>query len=296
MNETELKALRRKCRHKAEWWLFGICAAVSLAVLALVVYYGLVAETDPNAAEYIAKLLGTTKANVEPWLELRGVVAVVALVYFVWNCFIKTMMDISGAYRRELPASKEQYPFIEEIYRGYAEKLGLDKTPEIFISTGGFVKYEDTTLYNVFVLRIAPAAVAAYGPGRDLQMRTQIAEFAAVRFLGYADRLFFVLMAGVKWVPIVSKLHDKAMTYSVDRVTEYLLGEEDAFNGIALLMNDPKLGKSLNIPAYEKDVNAPMPFRYRLFGFFDELRADSPLPKHRLAALRDPEKKSGRLI
>lgn len=138
--------------------------------------------------------------------------------------------------------------------------------------------------------------MAAYGPGRELQLRTQIAEFAAVKFLGYAGRAFFVLSAGVKWVPVIGKLHDKAMCYSVDRVTQYLLGEEDAFNGAVLLMNDPKLGKSLNIAAYEKDMNAPVPLRYRLFGLFDELRADTPLPKHRLAALRDPEKRSGRLI
>ena len=90
-------------------------------MLALVVYYGLVADTDPEAVNYIAKLLGTTAANVEPWMELRGVLAVDALAYFVWNCFIKTMMDISAAYRRELRVSDEQYPFLKEIYRGYAE-------------------------------------------------------------------------------------------------------------------------------------------------------------------------------
>lgn len=295
-NKNELNQLRRSCRHKAEIPIMIVSVILTAFIVYLLAYYGLIADESPDAVQAISDLLSCDLQTADDLLDIRVYIAVILLVLipgkFLWALY----RDSGNVKAWEVPVNDRQYGFIMEIWREYADKLGLQKAPSIYASNSTMLKLKNYSIKNIRILRISPNTLSNSLKGDDTNVRYIVAKEAAAMFLRYQNPLMPLLLTCTNWIPLLNLCFSRALCYSVDRVVRELLGEETATRGLLQSIVVPYLHNSIDYDAYVADINACSRPKDRFILFVENLLSDEPIPKFRVAAMTDPEKKSGRLL
>ena len=155
---------------------------------------------------------------------------------------------------------------------------------------------KNLTIYNLNILRISPNSLQSSLKEDDTKVRYIVAKEAAAMFLRYQNPLMPLFLTCTNWIPLLNSCVSRAICYSVDRVIRELLGDEAAVQGLLKSIITPNLQDSMDFDVYISDINAYCRLKDRFIIFIENLLSYEPIPKYRIAAMKDPEKKCGKLL
>ena len=246
-------------RHKHELLLFGICIFLNFVVIFVLIY-------QKNG---------------------YGIMFALLTIYMLYELFAATR---ALAVR----VSEKNFPEIYDKSVEFAEKLGLDKVPAVYVAQEGGI-------INAF-------ASAIFGR-RYAQLNAEIVEVAYLEHKDFST-VFFVLgheLAHIKLnhvtpinvlltlfgrlVPVFGPMLSRAREYSCDRISQ-LLNQSDCLASIMLLYAGRHLYKYVDVQDYLYSVQQERGFFLWLFN----LNSSHPIGPKRVAALADPKWRSGKLL
>lgn len=186
-------------------------------------------------------------------------------------------------------AGENQFPELSGIVSCYAEKLGIEKQPAIYIR-------HDNGIINAFsayfwgrnyVLLNTEIFEIAYLEHKDLSAVSFIVAHEMAHIRLHHTRFWYnasILFA--KFIPVLGTALSRAQEYSCDRIALQLCPEGK--HGIFLLLLGRHLYKNVNIEEYLLQAK-----RTRgLLEFLVNINATHPVNTRRVLALYKPEKKA----
>lgn len=296
MMEKELRKLRKTCRHKAEVPAMVTAVIITLLMMVLVIWYGMVVKETPDRMKDYADFLGCQVETVEFLLGFKQYIAIAFLAFLMGKFGWTIYRDKGKAMTWETPVSDRQFPEVKEICREYADRLGVKSIPMISIASAGTLKMDKVTFSNLDILRIHPSVLSAGIKGDDTMIRYEAARAIASDFLGYRSYLMLILMSATAWIPFFQNLAGRISCYSIDRVIQYLMGDEKAAEAVIKDSVSYYLYKVIDYDAYYEDITQVTTRASAFAIFLENLQAEKPIPAYRIAAIKDPEKKDGKLF
>ena len=240
---------------------------------------------DLNVEEVIHKLLLKIGALF--------VLAVLAIVLIV--TYLRVIRNVGETVSCDIPVTDRQYPHLKEKCSAYAQRLGLDHVPELYISQEGSAEVvtssvrfrsEDYIRLNCDYVRVA-AEDEDFSP-IDFMIASELAHIA----LDHRNVLWILLTVPARIIPFYQSLMFRAMCYSADRVAAALVGTKEAINAITVLSNSPDISAEFNREAYRSDIMEKKPWIDNAARIYYNFISDTPIPAYRIAALMNSEKES----
>jgi Zn-dependent protease with chaperone function len=215
------------------------------------------------------------------WIAL--VVSIIGIAYGIMIglfLYIAHAMMISYIKGHAIRLSPDQFPGIYGRVKEAAQKLGLAKTPEVYImQAGGALNAFATKLTGRnFVVIYSDLLEACGEEGKELDMI--IGHEVGHLALGHLKWLWFLIPARV--VPLLGAAYSRACEYSCDLCGFVMVGDvQAASRGLAVLAAGGKYGKTANIDCYVDQADESGCFWPSVY----ELNATHPYLPKRIAAL-----------
>jgi Zn-dependent protease with chaperone function len=270
----------RKTRHKAERFLYFLCVLITIILI-------LVALTS-DAGDWIAEMLFGEEEDGEEEMLLFWILFIPFILFFMMYFYFA----MTRAYA--IRVTERNFPEIYEKSVEYAARLGLRKVPAVYIE-------QQNGVINAF-------AAAVFGK-RYAMLNAELVDVSYMEHKDF-DTVFFILahefgliyykhvtFAYNFWVfiphliPIFGTLHSRSMEYSCDRVAQLLLGRDGA-SEFMVITAGRHLYKYVDVEDYLATAKKERGISTWLVNLF----ATHPITPKRIAALVDPQKKSGRLF
>lgn len=294
MTKKEMAALRKQCRHKAEIPLLILATVISFAILSLIVYFGMIADVTTEVVESFSDFIGCDKRLAEFLLGCREFIAAIIIVILLGRFIWALYRDNGKAMAWETPVTERQFRPVYDICCEYAQKLGIkkEKIPHFFAGNAESVKIDKMSFSNLRSVRIHPSVLRSGLKNDDNEIRYNVAKAVASIFLRYYSFTSILLLTFTDWVPFFHCMIERSMCYSTDRVVQVLMGEEAAEKAIINDQISFYLYSDIDYDAYFEDISHFSGFNI----FLENLLSNKPIPRYRIAAIKDPEKKDGRLL
>lgn len=296
--KKELKELKRKCRHKAETPLFILSIFLSLAALISISYFGIVVIDDPENYAALMEELEISENLADVLIDAGRFLSIAILILIVGRTLLALFRDYGRALSWDLPINEKQFAEFYNTVQEYSKRLEIDKNlPVVSSVENRYVEFYGLELFSPYVIKIdADTITETLDRGDFSNVNYLIAVDLAAEFLGYKNPFRYMITCAVNWIPIYNSVCSRTMTYSVDRVAQFLLGDEVAAKALITRVNYNWLISSIDLDAYVENINRPLTRMQRIARFFENLLSDVPIPAYRIAAMLDPEKKDGRLF
>lgn len=306
-NRVDVKRLR----DKREMPLCVIALIFSFVVFALLTYLAFSTAENPkiiDIANEFVEDLGITEITEEFIEDLNVeevihklllkigalfVLAVLAIVLIV--TYLRVIRNVGETVSCDIPVTDRQFPYLKEKCSAYAQRLGLDHVPELYISQEGSAEVvtssvrfrsEDYIRLNCDYVRVA-AEDEDFSP-IDFMIASELAHIA----LDHRNVLWILLTVPARIIPFYQSLMFRAMCYSADRVAAALVGTKEAINAITVLSNSPDISAEFNREAYRSDIMEKKPWIDNAARIYYNFISDTPIPAYRIAALMNSEKES----
>ena len=294
MTKKELAALRKQCRHKAEIPLLIIATVISIAILSIIVYYGTIMKVTPEVIKSFSIFIGSDEKMAEFLLGGREFIAAIVIVILLGRFIWALYRDNGKARAWETPITDRQFRPVYDICCEYAQKLGIEKKdiPDFFVGDSNSIKINKMDFYNLRSVRIHPAVLRNALKNDGIEIRYKVAKATASVFLGYRSFTCVLLLTITDWIPFFHSMIERTMCYSTDRVLQVLMGEEAAEKAIMNEQISFYLYSDIDYDVYFEDITNFSGFSI----FLENLLSGTPIPRYRIAAIKDPEKKDGRLF
>ena len=300
-----------RLRDKRERPLCVIALIFSLAVYALLTYLAFSTAENPvfidlankfiedlNATEITEELIEAL--NIEEVIEnlllkIGSLFVLVALVIMSVVTYLRFVKNVGETVSCDIPVTDRQFPLLKERCSAYAQRLGLDHVPELYISQEGSAEVETSSVkfrseyyirLNCDYVRVA-AEDEDFSP-IDFMIASELAHIA----LDHRNVLWILLTVPARIIPFYQSLMFRAMCYSADRVAAALVGTEEAIDAITVLSNSPDISAEFNREAYRSDVMEKKPWIDNAARIYYNFISDTPIPAYRIAALMNSEKES----
>jgi Zn-dependent protease with chaperone function/Tfp pilus assembly major pilin PilA len=217
------------------------------------------------------------------WIAL--VVSIIGIAYGILiGLFLFTAHAMLIAYIKghAIRLSANQFPGIYTRAKEAAQKLGLSKTPEVYImQAGGALNAFATKLTGRNFIVIYSDLLEACGEeGKELDMIIghEIGHLA----LGHLKWLWFLMPARV--VPLLGAAYSRACEYSCDLCGFVMTGDlQSSARGLAVLAAGGKYGKAANMNCFVDQADESGSFWPSVY----ELNATHPYLPKRIAALEN---------
>ena len=151
-----------RLRDKGELPLCVIALIFSFAVYALLTYLALSTAENPEiidiANEFIEEL-GVTEITeefiddlnveevIQKWLLKIGALFVLAALVIVFIVtYLRFVRNVGETVSCDIPVTDWQFPYLKEKCSAYAQRLGLDYVPELYISQEGSAEVETSSV------------------------------------------------------------------------------------------------------------------------------------------------------
>ena len=108
---------------------------------------------------------------------------------------------------------------------------------------------------------------------------------------GHRNILLIILTCVARTTPIWKDFYFRILEYSSDAAAKAIVGKEVATSAVIWLSNDPDLADFVDKKAYREDIKKRYDYMTRASIFINNLTSDKPIPKYRLDALENDEKK-----
>ena len=301
----------KRLRDKREMPLCVIALIFSFVVFALLTYLAFSTAENPeivDIANEFVEDLGITEIT-EEFIEglyveevihklllkigALFVLAVLASVLIV--TYLRVIRNVGETVSCDIPVTDRQFPYLKEKCSAYAQRLGLDHVPELYISQEGSAEVvtssvrfrsEDYIRLNCDYVRVA-AEDEDFSP-IDFMIASELAHIA----LDHRNVLWILLTVPARIIPFYQSLMFRAMCYSADRVAAALVGTKEAINAITVLSNSPDISAEFNREAYRSDIMEKKPWIDNAARIYYNFISDTPIPAYRIAALMNSEKES----
>lgn len=289
----------KRLRHKAELPMKIVSLLFSLYINGLLTFLSIRALNHPDSADRLAALLSDEDGLLEllseygPFFVLAAFIAVFIVV--TWRFF----KNLGETVSCDLPITDRQFSNLKESCRAYAEQLGLPFVPELYISQEGTAEVETsfTTIKSARYIRLNCYYVLTASETEDFTtVNFLIASELAHIALGHRNFLWVLLTLPARVLPVFNSAAARAMNYSADAIAAALVGEEEAVDAIVILSNDPYMAEEIDRDAYIDDIINIGNSLHHSARFYYNLISVMSVPAYRIAALRDPKKRSGRLF
>jgi len=265
-----------KIRHKAEKPLFILCVLFFIVMV-------IIAITSDIGDKLAQKIFEDEDMDLLSALFIVPVIIIFALYYN----YAKTR-----AYA--IRVTLNNFPEIYCKSLEFAKKLGMDKVPPVFIEqqNGILNAFAASIFGRRYAMLNAEIVDVAYMEHKDFDtVFFVLAHEFGHHYFKHADFSRIVLVFLAHLIPVFGALHSRSMEYSCDRVAQLLM-ERDCVQEAMLLSAGRHLYKYVDTEDYLQESKKGNEFLPRIIN----LLATHPIMPKRIAALADPEKKSGRLL
>jgi Zn-dependent protease with chaperone function len=298
-SESELK----KCRHKHENALWLLCFFISFmaAVIAVIMILAHQPELNEGANFFVYNVpLMSALEEAEPEEDYIGEFYN-NYSHYMWVVLFTPLMlfialHLLYAHTRAFAVrvTPKNFPEIYQKSVEFAELLNLKKTPPVYIEqrNGRLNAFAAAIIGRRYALLNAELVDIAYMENKDFEPIYFVLahEFGHIYFrhvtIWYNIRIFVAHM-----IPIIGHIHMRSMEYSCDRIAQLLTGS-DGVNELMVFVAGRHLYKYVDAEDYMLTVKTEKGFFLRV----TNLLSSHPIMPKRMAALADPEKKSGKLL
>lgn len=289
----------KRLRHKAEQPMKTVALLFSLCVYGLLTYLSIHALKNPKSADVLIEYISDEEGFFQPLIHYGAffVIAALAMVYIVitWKFF----KNLGEAVSCDLPVSNRQFTNIKESCELYAKKLGLGFAPELYISQEGNAEIETSfmTVKSERYIRLnCYYTLTACDTGNYNTIHFLIASELAHIALGHRSVLWTLLTLPARVLPFFNDVVARVMNYSADAVAAALIGNKEAIEAIVILSNDPYMAEQMDKDIYVDDITQMEAKFHRSARTYYNFISDVSVPAYRIAALKDPKGKGGRLF
>ena len=301
----------RRTRHRAELPLYIACSVIGCIGACFMLFY-LTEEFDVIGE--LKKLLesGGFQEGSAGFFELFVLILLAAgfLSGILSVIFMVVMYVISvySIYAQQLSysirVSETNFPEIYAKVREYSQVLGLRKEPEVFVQqmNGELNAFTCWVPGRTFIQMNAEIVDIAYMENKDFDtvFFVMAHEFGHVH-LHHVQLLYTIWPNLAMLVPflgriILSPLLQRSREYSADRVAQALTGGTSQLRTMMLLSAGRHAYKYVSPADYLREISRKRLPVERFAVWVTNLLASHPIMPYRVAAIMDPEKKSGRLL
>lgn len=294
LDKKELK----RCRHKAELrWYRRLIILNILIIIGIAAW--VISEAEQNA-QYFENLetVVVTYANNSSELSeqaedefdktaenfplsIQAFLTVLALL-------ISLPFVLSYAYAgyrsMSIRITENNFPEIYAIVKEYSERLGMKKTPNIYLIQGNGIlnAFSSCIPFKQYIELYADLVEVAYREHHDMQtLRFIIAHEMAHIYLGHAKLYYNYSILFANMVPILSSTASRAREYSCDRIAQKLSGS-DGIDAMMSLTAGIHLYKKVNKNDYIQNAKSVT----GLFVWCYNLVSSHPVTSKRVLALQ----------
>lgn len=279
LSKNEIK----KIRHKCELPLLGVCVFINIIAIAVLVDLGIMMAGDSDNAAMAA--LNEVTGGVNPILLIFFTAALVILAMHRHNARTRS---------KAVRVSENNFPEIYNKSVEFSIKLGLKTVPPVYIAhENGIVSaFAASIIGRRYIQLNAEIVDIAYMEHRDFNVVYFVLghEFGHIYFK-HTTPAYHMETLFSKVIPILGTALSRAQEYSCDRISQ-LLNEGECVNEAMTLCVGRHLYKYVDTSAYLADAKKEK----GIFLWFVNLMEDHPINSKRIAAIADPERKSGKLF
>ena len=221
------------------------------------------------------------------------VLAVLVIVFIV--TYLRFVRNVGETVSCDIPVTDRQFPYLKEKCSAYAQRLGLDYVPELYISQEGSAEVETSSVKfrSEYYIRLNCDYVRVAAEDEDFSpVDFMIASELAHMALNHRNVWWILLTVPARIIPFYQSLMFRVMCYSADRVAAALVGTKEAINAITVLSNSPDISAEFNREAYRSDIMEKKPWIDNAARIYYNFISDTPIPTYRIAALLNSEKES----
>ena len=310
-NPKDVQAEIKKTRHKSELPLFWIMSVIGVVV---VIAYIAMSSADQGLIKAITDFLeeagigakgGSTAALAK---FIVGIVAIlsgiIVLIYFIITLIMSVYNYYAGVLSYAVRVSETNFPEIYEKVNEYAYLLGMKKAPEVYVAQQNGVINAFTSWIpgKTYIQLNAEIVDLAYMENKDFDtVYFVMAHEFGHAYLNHVNVFINIFVYMVMLIPVVGPsilypLISRAREYSCDRVAQALTEGKNQEECMMMLGAGRHTYKYIDTQDYLKQINVKQNIITRFFRWCINLTASHPIMPFRVAAIEDPEKKSGRLI
>ena len=283
----------RSFRHRAELPLYTVMVFINVGFIlfalisSVLAFYDIGPLTGKVGAMINYMILGinsSASAHIEILFILIVIpILLIAAVYFYYAQY--------RAY--SIRITEKNFPEIYAVVEDYSRRLGLKKTPKVYLSqeNGVMNAFSTFILRRQYVVLLADLFEVAYLEHHDLEsIKFIIAHEMSHIALSHATFSYQISILFANYLPILSSTLSRAREYSCDRVAQHLVGVSGVEPMLALIVGK-HLYKKVDIEDYVKHCRETRGF----FVFILNMLSSHPImPKRIQALLKDHG--SGRLF
>lgn len=283
----------RAFRHKAEMPMYitmvilNIVMLVGGIIICILAFYGEGPLSQSFGAFFKEQILGVSRF-VEVHQEL-----LVILIMLPFVLMIAAYLYYAQYRANSIRITEKNFPEIYAVVEEYSGRLGMKKTPKIYLTqeNGVLNAFSTFILRRQYVVLLADLFEVAYLEHHDLEsIKFIIAhEMSHIR-LRHATFLYQLSILYANYIPILSSALSRAREYSCDRVAQHLVGVSGVEPMLALVVGK-HLYKKVDVEDYVKHCHETRGF----FVFILNLMSTHPIMPKRIQALLK-ESGSGRLF
>ena len=255
-------------RHRSEKGLFIFCVISNFLILLFLLW-------DFTAGNLIGMIF-------------LGVMIFLLLVFIP----LYKMYGNTRAY--SVKVSEKNFPEIYQKSVEFAAKLGMNEVPAVYIEQqNGIINAFATAVIGKRYVGINAEIVdIAYMENKDFEPVYFVLahEFAHHYFKHTSISIILLTFFGM-FVPVLGSAYSRSREYSCDRLAQLLL-ESDCAREAMILSAGRHLYRHVDLDDYIDNARTERGF----FIWFTNLIASHPIPLKRIAALVDPQRKSGKLF
>ena len=218
---------------------------------------------------------------------------IITILYMLGMLIYDLCRSLAQARVRSIRVSEKNFPEIYNKSVEYAQMLGFEKVPPVFIRQGhGVINAFASAIFGTkySILHSELVDVAYIHKDFDTVNFILAHEFAHI-YLKHTTLYGFLLRMLTLLVPIYGTMFSRSQEYSCDRIAQVLTGNVGA-REMMLLVAGRHLYRHVDIDDYIATAHNES----GILTFWMNLLATHPIPKKRIDALLDPAKKSGKLF
>ncbi|MCL2634805.1 MAG: M48 family metallopeptidase [Oscillospiraceae bacterium] len=286
-----------RVRHKAEIPLYVICIIIGIIAAILAFDYIVFGGFFSDDAEAVSTSVVAAVMSEDDFAEdeEEAVGSFLFLVFFS-PIILFFVMHLWYAETRaySVRVTEKNFPEIYHKSVEFAYRLGLKKVPAVYIQqqNGILNAFAAAIIGKRYSMLNAELVDVAYMEHRDFEAVyfTLAHEFGHIYFK-HVTIWHNIMTFVAHMIPVFGQLHSRSREYSCDRVAQLLMGHNCVQEEMVFTAGR-HLYKYVDVADYLETVKKDR----GIFLWFVNLLATHPIPPKRVAALVDPQMKSGKLF
>lgn len=278
-------------RHPAEITVTVISVIISLAIYALITYFGFISSGEKRAAKFICKLFEISNDHIPLLAKYGRYLLLAVLAILILRILISYFRDIGSAVARDTEVTNVQSPQIFRTFDKYASLLGFnEKNIPAFCLSRNEINIEvlSVPIRNKYCVRIDSFLVFnAHDAGEDYTYANFIIASELVHIaLGHRGLVLFLLTYPARLIPLFNSLLYRLQTYSADRTVAQIIGKDAVIKAIAWGENNLDFaGQCLNYDEYVTNALKRTGGMFNFASYIENITSDEPIPTHRIKAI-----------